>query len=139
MKPAHAALVGVAICALIVATDGTRGKAVTPAQPELERRSISLLEVDGLKFKDLARTGKLEPYEDWRLPAEDRADDLAKRLSLEDATGLMVHGTLPSHRTLAALGTRQEYDLEKARWLIHDQHVTHFITRLNAKPEVFAC
>lgn len=50
----------------------------------------------------------------------------------------MVHGTLPSHDELAALGTGQEYDLEKARWLIHDKHVTHFITRLNAKVEVFA-
>ncbi|MEI3579365.1 MAG: hypothetical protein V8Q30_04980 [Acutalibacteraceae bacterium] len=30
---------------------------------------------DGLFFKDLARTGQLLPYEDWRLPAQTRAED----------------------------------------------------------------
>ncbi|MDO4459044.1 MAG: glycoside hydrolase family 3 N-terminal domain-containing protein [Clostridia bacterium] len=50
---------------------------------------VKIIEVDGLKFKDLAKTGKLLPYEDWRLPAEERADDLAKRLSIEQVAGLM--------------------------------------------------
>ena len=50
---------------------------------------VKLIEQDGFAFKDLARTGKLLPYEDWRLPAEERAEDLAKRLSIAQIAGLM--------------------------------------------------
>ncbi len=50
---------------------------------------VKIIEKDGLAFKDLAKTGELLPYEDWRLPAEVRADDLAKRLSIEQVAGLM--------------------------------------------------
>ena len=50
---------------------------------------VKLIEQDGFAFKDLARTGKLLPYDDWRLPADVRADDLAKRLSVEQIAGLM--------------------------------------------------
>ena len=38
--------------------------------------SAPLLTVDGFAFKDLNRNGALDPYEDWRLPAETRAKDL---------------------------------------------------------------
>ena len=50
---------------------------------------VKLIEKDGFAFKDLAKTGELLPYEDWRLPAEERAADLAKRLSVEQIAGLM--------------------------------------------------
>ena len=50
---------------------------------------IKILEKDGFAFKDFLGTGELLPYEDWRLPAEERADDLAKRLSIEQVAGLM--------------------------------------------------
>ncbi|MDO4460496.1 MAG: beta-glucosidase, partial [Clostridia bacterium] len=50
---------------------------------------VKIIEKDGLKFKDLAKTGELLPYEDWRLSAAERADDLAKRLSIEQVAGLM--------------------------------------------------
>ena len=43
-----------------------------------------VIEKDGLAFKDLAGTGELLPYEDWRLTPEERAQDLAQRLSQGD-------------------------------------------------------
>ena len=52
---------------------------------------VGLLEEDGKVFKDLSRTGKLLPYEDWRLSAEERARDLASRLSIEEIAGLMLY------------------------------------------------
>ena len=33
---------------------------------------VELIERDGLYFKDLEKTGELLPYEDWRLPVEER-------------------------------------------------------------------
>ena len=52
---------------------------------------VKLLEVDGYYFKDLNNNGKLDPYEDWRLPIEDRVNDLAKRMSIEQIAGLMLY------------------------------------------------
>lgn len=50
---------------------------------------LKLLENDGFVFKDMAGTGELLPYEDWRLTPEERAADLAARLSPEEIAGLM--------------------------------------------------
>ena len=52
---------------------------------------VRIITVDGLAFKDLNRSGKLEPYEDWRLPAAERARDLASRLTIEEIAGLMLY------------------------------------------------
>ena len=89
-----------------------------PKQPALGHRSAPLLTVDGLTFKDLDKNGKLDPYEDWRLPAEVRVADLVQRMSLEELAGLMVHGTLPSVGPMAPLGVGREYDLVKVREFI---------------------
>ncbi len=40
-----------------------------PGGPVLGLTDTPLLDVDGLKFKDLERCGELLPYEDWRLTA----------------------------------------------------------------------
>lgn len=56
-----------------------------------EGSGVSLIEQDGLKFKDLAKTGSLLPYEDWRLDDWTRARDLASRLSIPEIAGLMLY------------------------------------------------
>ena len=56
-----------------------------------EQSGMRLLEKDGLYFKDLAGKGELYPYEDWRLSAEERAKDLASRMSVEQIAGLMLY------------------------------------------------
>lgn len=109
-----------------------------PEQAVLGHRSAPLLTVDGLTFKDLNKNGKLDPYEDWRLPAKVRAADLIQRMSLEELAGLMVHGTLPSSGPLAPLGVGKEYDLVKLRQFIEEDHVNSFITRLNGSAELLA-
>ncbi|MGX7352306.1 glycosyl hydrolase family 3 N terminal domain protein [Enterococcus canis] len=52
---------------------------------------VALLEVDGFAFKDLNKNGKLDPYEDWRLPQAERIKDLVSQLSIEDIGGLMLY------------------------------------------------
>lgn len=54
---------------------------------------VKLLEVDGWAFKDLNRNGVLDPYEDWRLPQEERIKDLVQRMSVEDIGGLMLYSS----------------------------------------------
>ena len=58
---------------------------------------VKILTVDGYAFKDLNRNDSLDAYEDWRLPAEERAADLASQLSIEEIAGLMLYS---SHQAL---------------------------------------
>ncbi len=60
---------------------------------------VGILTDDGYAFKDLNRNGSLDPYEDWRLTAEERAEDLASRLTIEQIAGMMLyssHQSVPS-------------------------------------------
>lgn len=50
-----------------------------------------VVRADGCIFRDANRNGCLEPYEDWRRPAAERAADLAGRLELADIFGLMLY------------------------------------------------
>ena len=52
-----------------------------------------ILEADHYAFKDLNRNGVLDPYEDWRLDARTRAEDLARQLSIEEIAGLMLYSS----------------------------------------------
>lgn len=60
-------------------------------QPEIGTRSAPVLTVDGLRFRDLDRNGRLDPYEDWRLPAAKRAKDLTARMTMPEKAGMMMH------------------------------------------------
>ena len=54
---------------------------------------VKILEMDGYRFKDLDKNGELDPYEDWRLPSKQRAQDLASKLSIEEIAGLMLYSS----------------------------------------------
>ncbi len=64
-----------------------------PPQPVLGVRSARIIEADGLQFKDLNQNGRLDRYEDWRLPAEARSRDLLTRMSVEQKVGFMLIST----------------------------------------------
>ena len=60
---------------------------------------VKLLTEDGYAFKDLNRNDSLDAYEDWRLTPQERAADLASKLSREEIAGLMLyssHQAVPS-------------------------------------------
>jgi beta-glucosidase len=60
---------------------------------------VNIITDKGYAFKDLNRNGSLDVYEDWRLPAEVRAEDLAQQLTIEEIAGLMLyssHQSVPS-------------------------------------------
>ena len=46
---------------------------------------------DGFGYRDLNHNGRLDPYEDSRLPTSQRVADLLGRLSLAEKVGLMFH------------------------------------------------
>ena len=70
----------------------------TTAQVYLEARVKDIIEVDGLQFKDLNDNGELDPYEDWRLTAEERAENLLSMMDASQKAAQMVHLTLVSKK-----------------------------------------
>ena len=47
-------------------------------------------QADGLWFKDMNGNGALDPYEDWRLPVEERVADLTAQMTLDEKGGLLL-------------------------------------------------
>lgn len=103
-----------------------------PPQPQIEARSKPVLQLQGLRFKDLNANGQLDPYEDWRLSAEQRADDLVARMSLADRAGLMLIETLNAGCAGSLEGTR-------AVELVQTQRMSRFILRNVASVRADAC
>lgn len=62
--------------------------------PAVQARAKRILDIQGLRFKDLDGNGQLTPYEDWRLTAEARAADLVARMTLQEKAGMMLIQTL---------------------------------------------
>ena len=123
-----------AISALLLSTAAA---SANDTPPELSQREVTLLTVDGLPFKDLNRSGKLEPYEDWRLTPEERAADLVKRMTLQEKAGVMMHGSAPTANSPIGAGTH--YDMAAAEKMISGARVNSLITRLSAEdPAVMA-
>src|SRR5690606_3901060 len=90
-------------------------------QPELEARSVGLLLVDQLQFKDLNKNGKLDVYEDWRQPLDARIEDLLGQMSLEEKVGMMLINTLNAEAYGRAGSRAVEF--------IEDEKMTRFIFR----------
>lgn len=111
-----------------------------PGGPSVSSATGGLLQVDGLWFRDLAGTGELIPAADWRLTPDERARDLAARLSVEEIAGLMLYS--PHQMVPAAAGPfagtygGDPYDAQRhdpatisdqARALILDDHIRHVL------------
>ncbi len=67
--------------------------AQTPKQPKLGTQGVPIIKSQGYEFKDLNKNGKLDQYEDWRLPNEARVKDLISQMTLEEKIGFMLIST----------------------------------------------
>lgn len=56
---------------------------------KLEARVKNIIHIDGLEFVDLNSDGILNPYEDWRLPAQERADNLVSLMNVDEKIGML--------------------------------------------------
>lgn len=136
-------------------------------QPKLGAKVIEIIQHEGLKFKDLNRNKKLDPYEDWRLSADVRAENLLGQMNLEQKIGFMLISTIrmeneagfgqPSKDALPISDGLAEVDVESdmnffTRVPLDDPflssaattksvaqfHGRHFILRANAEVDIMA-
>ena len=75
-----------------------------PALGYSPQSGVKILTVDGYAFKDLNRNDSLDAYEDWRLTAQERAADLASKLSVEEIAGLMLYSSHQSVPMVSHMG-----------------------------------
>ena len=98
--------------------------------PTLGYTSAPILTIGGRAFKDLNRNGELDPYENWRRPALERAVDLAGRLSIEEIAGLMLYS---AHQPVP---TPELTDAQKK--FLGEDNLRHVLVTTVASPEVAA-
>ena len=65
------------------------------------KSGVTIITDGGFAFKDLNQNGQLDIYEDWRKPADDRAKDLASKMSIDQIAGLMLYS---GHQAIPAGG-----------------------------------
>lgn len=113
---------------------------------------VSLLTINGLHFKDLNKNGKLDPYEDWRLPVDVRAKDLAGKMTVEQIAGLMLysgHQAIPANPRGFGAGTYngkpidssglQPYEIsDQQKKFLKEDNLRHVLVTRVLSPEVAA-
>ena len=62
----------------------TSSRNMAKAEPE-----APTLKEQGVTFRDLNKTGRLDPYEDYRRPVEERVEDALGQMTLEEKAGMM--------------------------------------------------
>lgn len=113
---------------------------------------VSIITVEGKKFKDLNKSGKLEPYKDWRLPVSERAKDLASKMTIEQIAGLMLyspHQSIPAADRgffSSTYGGKSFTESRSNPWELSDQqidfltndHLRHVLVTSVQSPEIAA-
>ncbi|MFC0270814.1 glycoside hydrolase family 3 N-terminal domain-containing protein [Metabacillus herbersteinensis] len=84
----------------------------------------------GYAFKDLNQNNKLDDYEDWRLSVEERSEDLASKMSVEQISGLMLYS---SHQSINSAELT-----EAQRSYIVNDNLRHVLFTSVASPETAA-
>ena len=104
--------------------------AVIPADETTGQEELSyvpgtteILEVDGLKFKDLNKNGQLDVYEDWRKSDDERIVDLLSQMTPEEKIGGLL---------------TYNVELSQAAADIVTYHITNLLFNLNGTPDVVA-
>ncbi len=111
--------------------------------PTIADSGCGVIEKDGLFFRNCAKQKELLAYEDWRLSDEERAKDLAARLSTREIAGLMLyssHQSVPSVRFGPFVGhyDGEEYKegitvpyilSDEQKDFISNQNIRHFLQR----------
>jgi beta-glucosidase len=113
---------------------------------------VKIIAKDRYAFKDLNKNGVVDPYEDWRLPVNTRAKDLAQKMSLEAIAGLMLyssHQSIPGRsrgfgsatyngKTFAESGALASDLSDEQKKFLTDDHLRHVLITSVESPAVAA-
>ncbi|EIC08525.1 glycoside hydrolase family 3 domain protein [Microbacterium laevaniformans OR221] len=81
---------------------------------------------DGTRFRDLNGNGVMDPYEDPRLSADERAADLVARMSLEEKCGLMFQTVIEVGEEGELLEAPGRISKSPTTTVVRGKHLSHF-------------
>ncbi|GAA2472022.1 glycoside hydrolase family 3 protein [Terrabacter carboxydivorans] len=81
---------------------------------------------DGVAYRDLNGNGRMDPYEDPRLPVEERVEDLLGRLSLEEKVGLMFQTVIEAGADGIVLEHPGNISKSPTSTVVLEKHLNHF-------------
>lgn len=96
-----------------------------PTQPAIEQRAVDLIHEKQFIFKDLNKNQKLDVYEDWRQPLDQRVANLVSQMTLEEKVGMLLINTLNAGEKGKLTEGAVDY--------IENQKMTRFIFRNTIK------
>ncbi len=81
---------------------------------------------DGVEYRDLNGNGRMDRFEDPRLPVEERVEDLLGRLSLEEKVGLMFQTVIEAGADGTVLENPGAISKSPTSEVVLTKHLTHF-------------
>jgi beta-glucosidase len=97
------------------------------------RRNVSLLGLEapvltqeGITFRDLNKNGRLDPYEDPRLPIEERIEDLLGQMALEEKAGMLFHTMIGLNKDGTIMEKTGMFPLPQTSDMIARRLMNHF-------------
>ena len=93
---------------------------------------------DAVAYRDLNGNGRMDPYEDPRLPAEDRVEDLLRRLCLEEKVGLMFQTVIEAGADGSVLEQPGTISKSATSTVVLEKHLSHFNVHALEDPRLAA-
>jgi beta-glucosidase len=81
---------------------------------------------DGMAYRDLNSNRVLDPYEDPRLPVEERVEDLLSRMTLEEKAGLMFNTSVAFYIPDSAAFVEADLSSSQAGEMVTTRLMNHF-------------
>jgi len=93
---------------------------------------------DGTAYRDLNGNGRMDPYEDPRLPVEARVEDLLARLSLEEKVGLMFQTVIEAGADGSLVEEPGAISKSPTTTVVREKHLSHFNVHALGDPALAA-
>ena len=93
---------------------------------------------NGHTFRDLNKNGRLDPYEDSRLPIDERVEDLITQMTLEEKAGLMFHTMISMNKDGTLVEKTGPMNPVATSELIANRRMNHFNLLQAADPRLMA-
>ena len=97
-----------------------------------------ILKEDGVIFRDLNKNGRLDPYEDARLPIEERVADLLSQMTLEEKAGMMFHTMIGMNKDGSLVEEFNPFNPARTSEMVGERLINHFNVYDVAAPKQMA-
>lgn len=109
--------------------------------PTIGVTTVGVIYQDGLYFKDSDNDHELDVFEDWRLPAEERAADMVTKMTLAEQAGFVLNSlmVMPGSNSLEA-ATNEDGTINPAKVItvVPEGETTTILNMTNRKASGFA-